>query len=367
MTRKIRVGLIGAGAGGSDWGARAHVPALQALPDYELVAVCTSRQETADASARAHGVRLAFGDPRAMAAHPDVDLVAIAVRTPAHRGLIEAAIEAGKNIYCEWPFCRTTADAEAVRDAALAKNLVTMAGFQAIADPELNHARDLIAQGYCGQVLSSTVIVSTGTWGAKINAANAYLYDVRNGATALTIPGGHTLAGMAHVLGEFHEVTATMATIRDSAEIAETGDRVALTAPDQIAITGRLGGGQVAAVHVRAGMQSLFTRFEINGTAGDILIETTAFPGLQYGSLTVKGRQGGTGDFVAIPTPASYRRVPDSIPAGPAVNVAQMYEKLARHLEDGTPSWPDFTAGVRHKKLIDAIVRSSETGSRQKL
>jgi hypothetical protein len=83
-----------------------------------------------------------------------------------------------------------------------------------------------------------------------------------------------------------------MATIRDSAEIAETGDRVALTAPDQIAITGRLGGGQVASVHIRAGMQTLFTRFEINGTAGDMLIETTTFPGLQYGSLTVTGRQG---------------------------------------------------------------------------
>ena len=43
MTDKIRVGIVGATVtqGGSGWGANAHVPALKALPGYELKAVCT--------------------------------------------------------------------------------------------------------------------------------------------------------------------------------------------------------------------------------------------------------------------------------------------------------------------------------------
>src|SRR6266850_5945110 len=39
---KIRVGIIGANAH-DGWSMRAHLPALRALPDYELLAVCTSR------------------------------------------------------------------------------------------------------------------------------------------------------------------------------------------------------------------------------------------------------------------------------------------------------------------------------------
>jgi len=37
---KIRVGIIGANAH-YGWSMRAHLPALRALPDYELTAVCT--------------------------------------------------------------------------------------------------------------------------------------------------------------------------------------------------------------------------------------------------------------------------------------------------------------------------------------
>src|SRR2546427_688655 len=49
MTDKIRVGIVGATVtqGGSHWGANAHVPALKALPRYELKAVCTSHEDTA--------------------------------------------------------------------------------------------------------------------------------------------------------------------------------------------------------------------------------------------------------------------------------------------------------------------------------
>ena len=45
MADRIRVGIVGATVtqGGSHWGANAHVPALKALPNYELKAVCTSR------------------------------------------------------------------------------------------------------------------------------------------------------------------------------------------------------------------------------------------------------------------------------------------------------------------------------------
>src|SRR5438094_748294 len=93
MAEKIRVGIVGATVtpGGSGWGANAHVPALHALPDFELKAVCTAHEETAKASAAAFGAELAFHDFDQMVTRPDVDLVAVVVRLPGQHSLVVRA------------------------------------------------------------------------------------------------------------------------------------------------------------------------------------------------------------------------------------------------------------------------------------
>ena len=102
MAGKIRVGIVGATVtvGGSGWGARTHVPALHALPDYELKAVCTTREETALASQKAFNTDLAFHSFDTMLASPDVDLVSVVTRVPAHYDLVMRALHAGKAVYC---------------------------------------------------------------------------------------------------------------------------------------------------------------------------------------------------------------------------------------------------------------------------
>ena len=59
---KIRVGIVGANAE-RGFASIAHIPALKALPDFEIVAVCTTRQASAEAAAKHYGARLAFADP----------------------------------------------------------------------------------------------------------------------------------------------------------------------------------------------------------------------------------------------------------------------------------------------------------------
>src|SRR5688572_23389901 len=155
MAAKIRVGIVGATVtpGGSGWGANAHVPALRALPAYELTAVCTAHEATAKASAAAFGAALAFHDFDEMVTHPDVDLVAVVVRVPDHHGLVVRALEAGKAVFCEWPLGATLAEAEAMARLAGARSLRTAVGLQARSDPTLMYARELVQQGYVGAVL----------------------------------------------------------------------------------------------------------------------------------------------------------------------------------------------------------------------
>src|SRR5438105_14846891 len=80
---KIRVGIVGTSPR-RGFASIAHIPALQALPEFEITAVCTTRQDSADATARHYGVPLAFCDPEKLAQHPDVDLVTVSVKVPDH-------------------------------------------------------------------------------------------------------------------------------------------------------------------------------------------------------------------------------------------------------------------------------------------
>ena len=114
---KIRVGIIGANPN-RGFASIAHIPALKTLRDFEITAVCTTRQDSADAAARHFGVPLAFSDAEKLAQHPDVDLVTVSVKVPDHYLPVMAAIEAGKHVYCEWPLGRNTDEAVRMLDAA---------------------------------------------------------------------------------------------------------------------------------------------------------------------------------------------------------------------------------------------------------
>jgi predicted dehydrogenase len=155
-TERIRVGIIGANVR-YGWGRDAHIPALSALPEFEITAVCTSRQETADETAKHFGIPHAFADPYKMVQHPDVDLVSICVRVPFHHQLGIAALNAGKHLYCEWPLAATTEQAQQMRDLAVRKGVRHMVGLQARGAREFNRVRDLVAEGYVGKVLSCTI------------------------------------------------------------------------------------------------------------------------------------------------------------------------------------------------------------------
>src|SRR5205814_1007664 len=163
MTEKIRVGIVGATVttGGSGWGANAHVPALHALPEYELRAVCTSHEETAKASAARFGADLAFHDIGDMLAYPDIVLVAVSVRVPAHHDLVMKSLQANNAVFCEWPLGANLWEAEAMAGLARERSLRTSVGLQARSDTTLMYARELVQQGYIGDVLAANLSVIT--------------------------------------------------------------------------------------------------------------------------------------------------------------------------------------------------------------
>src|SRR5438874_2502196 len=152
-SNKIRVGVVGASAS-RGFASIAHVPALQALADFELVAVCTARQQSAEMAARHYGAALAFSDPEKLAQHPDVDLVTVSVKVPDHYRPVMAAIAAGKHVYCEWPLGRNTQEAVQMLEAAERARVRHAVGLQGQCSPAVNCVKDLVADGYGGRVVA---------------------------------------------------------------------------------------------------------------------------------------------------------------------------------------------------------------------
>src|SRR5690606_21322658 len=177
------------------------------------------------------------------------DLVVITVKVPHHHALVTAALNSGKHVYCEWPLGNGLAEARELSGLAQARGVVTAVGTQMRVAPEVEHLRQLIADGYVGQVLSTTLVGSGGQWTGQTDAAHAYLEDVRNGATLLSIPLGHTLAGLHDVLGRFASISAQLIVRRKSTHVTDTRETITRTTPDQVLVQGTLESGAAYSIH----------------------------------------------------------------------------------------------------------------------
>src|SRR5438477_3737630 len=286
----LGVGIIGVSAQ-RGWAATAHIPALRALPNYEVRALSAHSAESARAAGEVFGVSAVFSDHEQMVSQPDIDLVAVTVRVPHHRELVTAALAAGKAVYCEWPLGRDLGDAGAMAALAAGQGVRTAVGLQARQAPVVEFVQELLGDGYAGEVLSTTMVGLSVT-GDVVGRPNAYMLDKTTGANLLTIAVGHSLDILNYVLGEFADLSAVSSLRRPLITVEGTGERIVKTAPDQIAVIGTLASGATASVHVREAVAGgIGFLWEINGTDGTLRITAdAAVPGIF--PLTVAGAQG---------------------------------------------------------------------------
>src|SRR5438270_3875618 len=362
----LGVGIIGVSPV-RGWAATAHIPALRALPSYEIRALSAQNAEAARAAGEAFGVSRVFSDHEQLVTQPDIDVVAVTVKAPHHRELVSAALAAGKAVYCEWPLGRDLDDAQAMAALAAEQGVRTVVGLQARQAPAIQFVQELLNDGCVGEVLSTTM-VGLSVPGDVVVQPNAYMLDEANGANVLTIAVGHSLDTLNHALGEFIDLSAVSALRRPLMKIEETGGQTVKPAADQIAVIGTLASGATATVHVREAVAG-GTGFlwEINGADGTLRITADApYPGIF--PLTVAGANG-QNELAELAVPAaSTEKWPalTSLEGAPAYNVGRAYAAFAADVDNGTHTVPDFADAVRRHEVIAAIERSAASGERVK-
>ena len=354
-SKPIGVGIVGLSASGG-WATGSHLPALRVTDGYELRGLSASSAASAAASGLKHGAPLTFASAAELAAHDDIDLVVIAVKVPHHRELVMSALRAGKMVFCEWPLGNGLAESGELANAAREAGVRTAVGLQARSAPDIRYLRHLIADGYVGEVLSTTIVASGFSWGSEVPTASVrYNVDAANGATMLTIPVGHTLDAAAFVLGELVEFQSMLATRRSQVLDIESGGLLPMTAADQVAVIGRLISGAVMTVHFRGGLsRGTNLHWEINGSDGDILVSGPSGH-LQLADLELRGGRGSDTGLSVLTVPDSYQRVPTAGTSARVVNVANAYAQLLDDLTDGTSVVPTFDHAVQRHRMIQAL------------
>ncbi|MFD7376674.1 Gfo/Idh/MocA family protein [Streptomyces mirabilis] len=209
-------------------------------------------------------------------------------------------------------------------------------------------------------MLSTSVLGSGWIGGATYDDNYAYVLDATSGATLLSIPFGHSVDALTMVLGEFREVSALVENLRPEVTNVTSGAVAAKSAEDQIAVTGVLESGAVAAMHFRGGTsRATAFHWEINGTEGDLVVKADRAQ-WWYGGTQLYGARGEEGALTELPVPARYQRSLTQWTgrsAEPACSVAHEYALLRDQIigslapdEDGVP---DFRHAVRRQVLAE--------------
>jgi predicted dehydrogenase len=331
------------------------MPAIAAVEGFELAALCTSSPDSAAATSEIYGIPRVYGDVRELAAQPDIDLVAVAVRVPEHHSIVMPLLESGKHVYCEWPLGATTEEAEEMDSTAAANGVVAVAGLQGRHDPALRHAKRLMDDGWLGDVLSVNVTM-LGGGALEHRAGDAWMASDANGANTLSIVAGHTLDYVEYVFGRLTEISATVGVQVPQWRLVDTGEIVEADAPDNVLVNATLaGGGLLSYQAASVPYNGSGWRMEAYGTKGTLVASSASLP-----QITPIVLAGAKGNDPLAPLDVPVREADGvTVPPGPGHNIARSYSAMAQAVRAGATAEPDFADAVRVHRLLDSVRASS--------
>ncbi|EMD94555.1 hypothetical protein COCC4DRAFT_180636 [Bipolaris maydis ATCC 48331] len=359
-----RVGLIGLSAKGT-WASQSHLPYFQKTSKYKITALQNSSRSAAEAAAKKYslGGVSTHDSPTSIAQDPNVDIVAVSVNVPQHYDLIQPALEAGKDVFCEWPLARNAAQAEELVNLAKKKGVKTLVGLQARQSPSIIKAKEIVSSGKLGKILGTTMFGHGLVFGGKVITSQLYSLPIEAGANLLTIPFGHAVDALCYVLGsELQGILATLSNnFPEVVHVDEDGkpiEKLKKTAYDFVSITASLinGGGNVAVTYAPEQSRSGHNFYwQIVGSEGTLVLEGGMSGHVQMFQPSVKLAVG-EGELKEV----EVEKADDF-----SFSVGKAWDAWAGiGTENGysTTTWEE--ALVRHK-MIEAIYRSADKGTRE--
>ncbi|MFC1504063.1 Gfo/Idh/MocA family protein [Spirochaetota bacterium] len=206
-TKIFRVGMIGAGS----W-AREHLAAWDTCKVTEVVAIYNRTTERAEKLAGEFNIADITGDAQEIIERKDIDIISISMPHNMHYDLSNAAVDAGKHVFCEKPLAMNYHEAKDMLERAEKAGVKTGIQFYPRIDPVMIKIKELIEEGYAGTVKHITLTFAAD-WCAdpKFPMTWRFRKDMA-GAGALADMGVYIIDSTRWLIGEFKAVSGVLKT-----------------------------------------------------------------------------------------------------------------------------------------------------------
>lgn len=352
----IRVGVIGVG-----WGSMVQVPAFNAVPPFEVTALCSRRRERVEAAANQLGVDDVTTDWRAFVGRDDLDLISICTPTDLHFEQALAAIAARKHVLVEKPVGLDAVQTGEMLNAAEAAGVCHAVCFEGRWEPARLRVWELVRDGHLGEPYLASAHSGADFWHPTRGIQSEWMYRRDHGGGYLMGMGSHDIDYLCALFGEPAAVCADVrTTIHERSR--DDGTQLQVDADDTSALLLRMANGMLATVVTTAMALGQNVRaFESFGSRGSLSMHGPLMGADEMEIVAASVEQDG---LVTLP---SSDRMPRSRAELPKRRAASAIRALALMLEDWLPAFdgepttvPTLRDGHRVQRVIDAALRSSD-------
>jgi predicted dehydrogenase len=382
MSAPLRVAMIGNGFMGAAHSQGWRVaPRFFDLPQQPQMAVIVGRDAEKNARlAQTWGWAEASTDFAAVISRDDIDIVDIVTPGDTHCDMAIAALEAGKHVLCEKPLANTAEEARRMADAAeaaAARGVRSMVGFTYRRVPAAAFARELVQRGAVGEIRQVRGQYLQDWLSDAESPASWRLDKSKAGSGALGDIGAHAIDLAQHITGQrLTDVSGVLRTFvterpvlgeRQGLSGAATSERMAVTVDDYAAFNAQLDGGSAGlfeASRFAMGRKNAL-RIEVAGDKGAILFDLEDMNALQYYDATAPGTEQGFKRILV--TEAEHPYLSAWWPAGHMLGYEHAFSHQVKDFVEavhgGVDPSPSFADGYQVQRVLDAVERSSASGS----
>jgi UDP-N-acetyl-2-amino-2-deoxyglucuronate dehydrogenase len=168
--KPYKIGILGCGNR-----SKAHISALNGVPEIEIAALCDVvpyKMDRREALIKKGPKPRHYTDLEKMVRQDDLDAVAVVLPNYLHKMGAIAAMEAGRHIFCEKPMALTVTDCNQMIAVSERTRRAIQIGTQRRHSKRYQTAVETIRKASVGQILSSDINSYRGDW--RVPAADEY-------------------------------------------------------------------------------------------------------------------------------------------------------------------------------------------------
>lgn len=205
-SKRYNVGIIGYG-----WVSTAHIAAINATPQAQVTAICSSRPlDSSQVSARHGGTIKCYTSLDEMLKDPELHVVSVCSYPQAHAKHAVAAAKAGKHLIIEKPLALNWQDCLAIQKAVQDAGVKTCVCFECRFSSQFLTVKAIIDGGLLGRIHYGEVDYyhGIGPWYGQ------FRWNTRKdaGGSSLLSAGCHALDALLLCMGEDVETVSSYST-----------------------------------------------------------------------------------------------------------------------------------------------------------